>query len=291
VFEKFTSQARTKAMVTAGLAVSVIVIGLVFLLARDDEPHGDTTIAENQSLSEAVAAGNIDIAQSQLIDGADPDEPRLNGFTPLMRAAIRDDVPMVKLLLDAGADLEATSMEGLTVSHMAAQRDAAAALDTLIAAGADLGGRSRNGMNTLDHAAATGSVDTLQAIVNAGIDVDEPSEIITQGHGYPVDTGSTALGIAARAGHVETMTALLSLGASVDGPSAAGQTPLLMAIFSGQPPEVVSLLLDAGADPTVRASCLSGCSFEEGDALTWAHRLGDPDVIPILDRAIAAWTG
>lgn len=205
-----------------------------------------------------------------------------------MRAVIRDDVPMVRLLLEAGASLETPGLEGWTVAHVAAQADAADAINELIKAGADLHSRSTNGMNTLDHAASAGSANAIATVAATGVDLDAPSEIVNQGHGYPIDTGSTPLAIAARAGHLAAVETLLALGADVDARSTAGHTPLLTALFAGQPPAVVGALLDAGADPTVRAACLRRCTYEEGDALTWAQRLGDPDVIPLLQSAIAA---
>ncbi len=272
---------------TVFAAVFLIVLALAFKTDVGDGSPSVTTRPAVLSLSDAVAMGDLDLASSLLDDGADPNKPLVHGFTPLMRAAIRNDTSMIRMLLDAGADLNATAMEGLTAWHAAAQTDAAAAIHEFITAGADLSIRSNNGMNTLEHAAATGSASVIVTIAETGVDLDAQSEIVTKGHGYPIDIGSTALGIAARAGHVEAIATLLDLGASVDAPSAVGHTPLLLAIFSGQPPELVSVLLEAGADPTVRAACRTRCSYEEGDALTWAHRLGDPEVIPLLQVALS----
>ena len=142
-------------------------------------------------------------------------------------------------------------------------------------------------MNTLQHAAYAGSVEVLEVITATGVELDAPSQSTTGGHGYPVDEGPTALAIAARAGHLDAVRALLELGAAVDAPSSIGQTALLSAIFSGQPAEMVGVLLDAGADPTVRAACLSGCAQPEGDALEWARRAGDPEVVALLEAALA----
>ncbi len=237
------------------------------------------------SLAEAVASGDLDGAVTLIEAGADPDEPRSQGFTPLMRAAIRDDAPMAQLLLDAGADLNATELGGLTALHVAAEADSTAALDVLIAAGADPEDRSTNGMNALEHAASAGSVDVIEAIAATEVDLDARSAIVTGGHGYPRDTGSTALGIAARAGHLDAVVELLELGADVDASSETGHTPLLLAIFSGQSPELVSVLLAAGADPTATATCDAGCSHDDGDAIEWARRLGHDDLIPLLESA------
>ncbi|MEN8239891.1 MAG: ankyrin repeat domain-containing protein [Actinomycetota bacterium] len=276
-----------RATVVAGIAaVSFLVFAFFFFQRVDREPTEVGTGVDEISLSEAVAAGDVDLARTLLEGGSEPDEPLVQGFTPLMRAVIRDDTQMIELLVDAGADFEATALEGLTPLHVAAEAGAADAVGRLLEAGADPGVRSHNGMNTLEHAAASGSADVIVIIAATGVNLDARSGIITQGHGYPVDEGSTALGIAARAGNVDAIAALLDAGASIDAPSRTGHTPLLMAIFTGQPPEVISLLLGAGADPTVTAACRTRCSYDEGDALTWARRIGDPDTIPLIAAAL-----
>jgi ankyrin repeat protein len=275
------------AVVVVGLAVVFVTVVAFIVFQRAD--LGPTEIATGvgeRSLSDIVASGDLDLARALLDGGSDPDEPRWQGFTPLMRAAIRNDVQMVALLLEFGADPEATALEGLTPLHVAAEAGAADVVRTLLEAGADLSVRSHNGMNTLEHAAAAGKGEVIIALAATGVDLDAQSQIIAQGHGYPVDEGSTALGIAARAGSADAITALLDRGARVDAPSRIGHTPLLGAIFSGQPQKIIALLLGAGADPTVTASCRTRCSYEEGDALTWARRIGDPDTIPLIEAAL-----
>ncbi len=256
------------------MLVAAVVAGLV--LFRADGPRYD-------SLSDAVVAGDLDAAQIILDGGADPDSPRVHGFTPLQRAILRDDPAMIALLLESGANPEAVALEGLTAIHVAGEAGAAEALGLLVGAGADLDARSVNGMNAIDHAAAGGDPATIEVLVAAGADLDTQSGVVTQGHGYPIDTESTPLGIAARAGHTEAVVALLDLGAKVDAPSGAGHTPLLLAVFGGSPPELVQALLDAGADPTVRAVCVERCSTAGGDALHWARHLGRSDLVPLLE--------
>jgi ankyrin repeat protein len=271
---------RTRIAIAAAAIVGVVVVAIGLLVVQgDDAPSGD--------LSEAVVAGDTNLVRAHLDAGADPDAPRVVGFTPLVRAAIRDDVAIVTLLLGAGADLNATAPEGLTAVHAAAQTDAAASLEALVAAGADMGATSINGMNALHHAANLGSVGVIEFIAGQGMDLDVRSEVITEGHGHPRDRGSSALGIAARAGQLEAVETLLALGAGVDSLSASGHSPLLLAVFSGRSPEVVAVLLAAGADPRIEASCeLGGCSGEAGDALAWARRLNQGAMVPLLEAAM-----
>ena len=271
---------RTRVAIAAAAIVAGVVVVSGFLAIQGEEsPSGD--------LSEAVGAGDANLVRAHLDAGATSDEPRVNGFTPLMRAAIRDDVAIVTLLLGAGADPHATAPEGLTAVHVAAQADAVASFEALVAAGADMGAASINGMNALHHAADLGSVGVIEYIAAQGMDLDVRSEAVTQGHGHPRDRGASALGIAARAGRLEAVETLLALGAGVDTLSATGHSPLLLAVFSGHSPEVVAVLLAAGADPRIEASCeVGGCSGEPGDALEWARRLRQQEMVPLLAAAM-----
>ena len=265
--------------VGAGLAVAAVVLATVLLSSV-----GRST----RDLSQAVVEGNHRLARVLLDGGADPDEPRVSGFTPLMRAAIRDDGEMVRLLAAGGADLEATSRAGgMTPLHAASVADAGSAVAVLIEHGADTSARSLSGRSAVDHAAAAGSTGALRALAAAGVDLNAPSGALAQTPGYPTDVGPTPLALAVRAGHLDAATVLLDLGAEVDAVSERGQTPLLQAVATDQPAELVEVLLAAGADPGVRASCRASCTLPEADVVGWARRLSSPGVVALLERATA----
>jgi ankyrin repeat protein len=273
------------------LAVIVIAGALVWLLASQGGDGDDVaeSAAEDETLMQAVDDGDVALAETLLEAGADPDEPRVNGLTPLMRASGRDDREMVVVLLDAGADLGATDIGGLSAWDIAAQLDAAESLDALIAAGADPSQRASGGMNALDRAAAWGSVDVLERLADAGMDVNARSKATTSSHGFPRDEGTTPLGFAVRSGRPEAIDVLLGLGADVNESSTAGLTPLLIAVFERQSPEIVETLLDAGADPTVTLGCDQGCSVDGAlTPLEWAQELGRDDLIPVLTAATSS---
>lgn len=238
--------------------------------------------AASLTWSDAIETGDVRMAAAIASAGADPEEPRVLGMTPLMRAAIRDESKIVEVLVAAGADVNAMTTEGIQALHAAAQVDSPASARVLIDAGADPVNRSLNGMNALDHAAVSGSVEMIRLLAAAGVDLDANSDVVTQGHGYPRDRGATPLGLAARAGEVEAIEALLDLGADINALSASGHSALLLAVFGNQPDAVISLL-ENGADPLVVASCLEACSFPSGDALHWARLLDRTDSIPVLE--------
>ncbi len=51
-------------------------------------------------------------------EGADPNEGNFNGFSPLMLAAVRQDVELVRLMAGKGADVNARDRSGSTVHHV-----------------------------------------------------------------------------------------------------------------------------------------------------------------------------
>lgn len=272
------------------LGAAAITAAALVALALAVGPTGDDA-ADVTTLADAVAAGDVDAAARLIDDGADPDEPRVHGFTPLMRAAIRDDAAMVDLLLDAGADPGATEPGGATAVLVAAAADSAGAVAALIEAGADPTVRAANGMDALGHAAASGSTRVLSLLAAGGADLDARSGVITQGHGYPPDRGSTPLGIAVWNGEPAAVETLLDLGADVDRRSDAGHTPLLLAVFADASAATVALLLDHGADPTITASCTTRCAFAGGGAVAWARHLDRDRLVPLLDAGAAPGAG
>lgn len=243
------------------------------------------------NLSEAVDDRDVSRVRDLVEQKVDVDEPVVLGSTPLMRAANRDYPEIAEVLIEGGADVDASGMDGLAPVHVAARSDSVESLLVLLAAGADPTVRSRSGMNALDHAAHAGAVAALELLARRGdVDMDQPSEAITQGHGYPRDIGPTPLAIAVRAGRLESIKALLQGGADVDQPSTAGHTPLLVAVFSGQSAELVEVLLRAGADRQARARCARGCSSpdRQGAALTaeeWAATLDRTELTELFSSA------
>ncbi len=159
----------------------------------------------------------VDIVSLALAKGAKPDaaltkslpgfagrafdrDPILNaGATPLLRAAMSNDVTIMKLLLDAGANpLVATAprepvslrgevrpSSGETTALMAAaglgwrepvargrESDALASLDLLLARGADVNAANQAGDTALHGAALRGSTTVIQYLVDHGANVN-----------------------------------------------------------------------------------------------------------------------
>jgi hypothetical protein len=84
-----SSRTSTAVVVALIAVVLVTVVGLLVVQGNGD-PDGD--------LSEAVRAGDAGLVRAYLEADAVPDEHRVLGLTPLMRAAARDDAAIVTLV-------------------------------------------------------------------------------------------------------------------------------------------------------------------------------------------------
>ena len=95
--------------------------------------------------------------------------------------------------------------------------------------------------------------------------------------------GWTPLHYAASRGHLDMARLLLAHQAIVNAPGPDGTTPLMMAGLAGSR-DMVQLLIDAGADPTMRN--LSGLS-----AADWARSAKHENLADALDKRAAAQHG
>ena len=162
---------------------------------------------------------------------------------PLLDAARRGEVEVVRSLLDGGADVNAARGDGLTALHAAAERGHLDVAKLLISAGAELDAGTRIGRYTPLHLAGrSGHGRVVGALVEAGADVNATTS----------NTGVTPVHLAAAAVGGETSVAtLLDHGADVNAREASsGQTPLMFAAAYDRS-AAVRMLLSRGADAAI----------------------------------------
>jgi ankyrin repeat protein len=124
--------------------------------------------------------------------------------------------------------------------------------------------RSPQDESPLMMAALKGHLDIARRLIARGADVNK--------------TGWTPLHYAATNGHLDIIRLLLENHAYIDAESPNGTTPLMMASQYGTP-AAVKLLLEEGADPTLKNQL--GLS-----AIDFAHRVGRSETADQIAAAI-----
>ena len=155
----------------------------------------------------------------------------------LLQAVKRGDATGVREILGRDADVNVRQGDGATALHWAAHLNDLETVDLLLRAGADVDAANDLGVTPLWVAATAGSAAMVAKLLEARGDPN-----------IAPDTGGTPLMIAARQGNVAAVRSLLAHGADANATEGAqGQTALMWAV-ARRHPEVVRVLLDAGAD-------------------------------------------
>ena len=175
----------------------------------------------------------------------------------LVTAAADQDAAAVRALLAEGVDVNMARADGATAILWAAHRDDLDTVARLLDAGADVNTADDHGVTPLERAAENASAAMVGALLAAGADANAAQT-----------SGLTPLMTAARTGSVAVVQALLGHGAEVNAATAETRSTALMWAVAEPHPDVVRVLLDAGADP--RASTFKGFT-----PLMFAARNGD----------------
>ncbi|KAM9328719.1 ankyrin repeat and BTB/POZ domain-containing protein 3-A isoform 1-T1 [Pholidichthys leucotaenia] len=125
---------------------------------------------------------------------------------------------------------------------------------------------SEQGMTPLMYACVRGDEAMVQMLLDAGADINSevPSTVNKHPSVYPETRQGTPLTFAVLHGHVPVVQLLLDNRANVEGALQDGaenytETPLQLAAAAGNF-ELVSLLLERGADPMIGTMCRNGIS-------------------------------
>ena len=167
--------------------------------------------AEDVQLPDAAMRGEIAVVRSLLKQDIDVNSAQGDGMTALHWAALKDNLEMATLLMEAGANVTATTRLGdLTPMFLACTHGNAAMIDLLLDAGGDPNtANTVNGQTALMRAAASGGADGVGRLLEAGTDVNA----------WEKAYGQTALMFAAAQNRAEVIRVLARNGADIEAAS------------------------------------------------------------------------
>lgn len=208
-------------------------------------------------LVEALLSGDIKAVRAQL-QGATRVNVRLPQRknrpareTPLMLAAERGYLPIVRLLISLGTNIDKTNEFRQPSLLYAVRENHVSTVNLLLKSGADPNLVMVDGDFVLREA-ATSSIDLriCRALLKFGADPCLANKM-----------GSTALHIAAFRGRADVARLLIRAGANVNHRDRHGHGPLTCAI-SRNHKDVTTLLLENGADPRLQPEALGVAAWE-----------------------------
>ncbi|MDD4880938.1 MAG: ankyrin repeat domain-containing protein [Gallionellaceae bacterium] len=202
--------------------------------ANDQDPEYAT--ADQLALIDAAQRGDRNGLEALLKRGVNPNgRPDLWGRSALIHAVERDDVAMVRLLLEAGADpdLKAGSYRPL---GLAAFLGHARIARQLLRAGANPDLKSDDGNTPLTAAAGMNRLEAIRVLLAGHAD-------------YTLFNleGRTALSVAALAGFEAAVRLMLESGVDANVPDRTGGTAMVSAGIDGHKP-ILALLVQHGAE-------------------------------------------
>ncbi len=245
--------------------------------------RGADVNAQNAFGSTALMWSVADAAKVRLLldHGAQVNMAAKSGRTALIIAAFTDpSAEVVRLLLAKGAKVDVMDKRHVTPLNAATFGNDTATIRLLLEAGGDMDTPDTFiGLTPLMNAAGNRNVEAVKLLLAKGAKVNAVSKT----EGLPkIQTGTVEFGgwtpllMASAFGPPEAVKVLLDAGAKIDAQDYRGFTPLMLAAGTDRyDPRIVNMLLAHGADlrPTNHAG---------ENALDWAHKFGDPEVIQAL---------
>jgi len=244
----------------------------VNILSDIDEPNGESGFSP---LLWACWHCNANLAELLIHRGANVNQPGREYDSPLIVAAEKGCLPIVKLLIEKGADVNyVTSNDRVTALSAAVVSGHLSVLEYLADHGGDLGSRGLSGA-TLLMLASNRHLDEVMYLGAKGPDFNARNDSGDTAIFYATEAntkessriirylilkganpnqfntrGQSPLMYAARSGNVFGAEALLENGAMVDSQDGDGMTSLHFACFNIKPeasPRIAELLIEKGA--------------------------------------------
>ena len=201
----------------------------------------------NTGLLIAARAGENEIVELLLAEGSEIERQNLAGSTALLRAVTMNRRRTAKILLKAGAEPNQANKRGVAPLAAAAFNGNDRLVKLLLDSGAGPGIVDATGKAPMVYAAAKGFAGIVTKLLETGVDVnarygnDLTALMWAAGHSNDVPVGEG----------LDTVNLLLDRGALTGLADNRGRTALMVAAERGHA-EIVSRLIEAGADPRTR---------------------------------------
>ncbi|XP_038664477.1 ankyrin repeat domain-containing protein 29 isoform X3 [Scyliorhinus canicula] len=191
------------------------------------------------ALMVASYCNHKDCVRELILQGANINIQRESGATALYFAAQQGNDAVVKFLLEYGASTELSTKDGATPLSIASQYGHINVVETLLNRRCNVNIQLKDGASSLFLAAQGGHLNVLHMLLASGAKTEQPRQ-----------DGSTPLFKAAYKGFTEVVRELLTCSPSL-GILKNGTTALHAAVLGGSI-GTVRLLIDSGADPSLR---------------------------------------
>ncbi len=237
---------------------------------------GNVNAAQNDgttALAWAVYHNNDDLIDLLVNygDGADVNAPNEYGVNPLHLACMNQNADIVSKLLRAGAEPNNNKWTGETPLMTCANTGTLEAVRALLDNGANVNAAESTQLQTaLMWAAAERYPEVVALLIERGANVHAVSKLIPEAEPFHVETpgsmglnfahtlrfreytgGFTALLFAAQQGDVESARLLLDAGADIDFATEEEGSALVIAAAAGHE-DLAKFLLERGANPNIK---------------------------------------
>lgn len=207
----------------------------------------------HRELLAASARGHEDKVRSVLIEGTPwnaSSKDRAVLRKALQKASARDNIAIIRLLLDHGAEVDAQTEDEFPALFRAAQSGQTAVVSELLSHSLtpDMEARDRGEQTSLLAASLRGYRDIVEMLLVKGAKVDAQDR---DGRTPLLALAADKSGVSSwTAGMRDTVGLLISHGSDVNFKDQIGRTPLLWAATNGHY-ELVKMLLENGASVSV----------------------------------------
>ena len=179
--------------------------------------------------------------------GADPNIQNRNGYTPIARASRNGDKELVQLLIQKGADVNIKTNSSSTPLHHASFGNHIEIVQLLLQNGAKVNIKNQDAQTPLYQASLNVTKDVISLLL------DVISLLLKNGADPNIanNNGTLPLHNVCLYGNEDMAKLLLKYGANINEVNVNNETPLFMASLNKRE-HIISLLLKKGADPNIK---------------------------------------